>query len=95
MCPAQAKLEQWKLTLFYKFFSTFLGIIQKIIIFLVSAHSETVEKVEKICIKLNLNQKNSNFRMDSIFGWNSKNFRALGTFLGFHTKTGGVTHKVS
>ena len=69
-----------------------MGIIIKIIIFLVSAHSETVEKLEKIYIKLNLNKKNSNFRMDSIFAGNSENFRALGTFLGFHTKTVGVTH---
>ena len=53
-----------------------------------------VEKFEKICIKLNFNQKNSNFHMDSVFGRNSENFRTLGTFLGFHTKTSGVTHKV-
>ena len=93
MSPALATVERWQCNTFYSFFFHFFGHNTKKN-FLVSAHSEMVENFEKICIKLNFNQKNSNFRMDSVFGRNSENFRALGTFLGFHTKTLGVTHKV-
>ena len=79
---------------FYKFFSTFSGLTGKIIIFLESAHSETVEKVKKICLKWNLTPKNSNFSRNSNYDWDSVFGWLLGTFLGFHTKTVGVAHKV-
>ena len=79
---------------FYKFFSTFSGLTRKIIIFLESAHSETVEKVEKICLKWNLTPKNSNFSRNSNYHWDSVFWWPLGTFLGFHTKTVGTAHKV-
>ena len=46
---------------FYKFFPTFFELTRKIIYFLDSPHSETVEKVKKICIKWNFSLKNSNF----------------------------------
>ena len=61
-----------KVAHFKKFFSTFSGVTRKIIYFLDSAHSQTVEKVEKICIKWNFTPKNSNFRGDSVFGWDSE-----------------------
>ena len=49
---------------------------------MVSAHSETVEKVEKICIKLNFNQKNSNSAW-TLPWWELRKFHGPRNIFGF------------
>ena len=56
--------------------------------FLVSAHSETVEKVEKICIKLNFNQKNSNSAW-TLPWWELRKFHGPWNIFGFSYENQG------